>query len=171
MLIKGARLTALTAEILSLIIKQMLPVIEQMPTSATIAVSSHSCVNVLWLCQDETIRKRKAALLTNSILNLFLRLAKNNGSDNSDAKHSKNNISEKGYQIPSFRCLVYFKYFFISLAINVTWNHHYCYNMKHSLCQMTSQFNGMSLRSLLSDKWFDPLAKELSSHEILHQNI
>jgi len=46
-LIKGVRLTALTAEILQLIIKQMLPVIEQMQTSATIPVFSHSCVNVL----------------------------------------------------------------------------------------------------------------------------
>lgn len=96
------------------VIKQMQPVIKQMQTSTTTAVFSHSCVNVLWLCQEETVTKRKQLYLQIQFLISLLRLAKNDCSDNSDAKHNKNNIGKKGYQLPSFRYLVYLKNFLVS---------------------------------------------------------
>lgn len=128
---------------------------------------SHTAVS---MCSDyarmRPSQKGKATLLTNSSLMYLLRLAENDGFGISHANNNKNNVRWERIPATFIQMLVYLKIFLLSpLAISMTPNHHYCYNEKYFLCQitMTNQFTETLLRSLLSEKWFVSLAEVVIS--------
>lgn len=75
----------------------MLPAMEQMQTSATIAVCLLTQLCQCALTMPRPSQKGKQHYLQIQFLSSLLSLAGDVGSDNSDAKFNKNTVSEKGY--------------------------------------------------------------------------